>query len=529
MYKYIKRGCALSMLAVLFCGCDHFLDTMPDNRATLDSEEKIKSILTSAYPRNCYAMVAEMSSDNVDCYYGMSNPNGNRFLDDAYAWKDETEGNNESLERFWSASYIAVSSANEALKAIENLGGVNASPTLRACKGEALLARAYNHFMLANMFCWRYDKDADKHLGLPYMELPETTLNPKYDRGTLKDLYAKIQADIEEGLELVSDDYYQVPKYHFNVKAAWAFATRFYIFTEQWEKAVKAATNCLGPNPKVMLRDWEGMSQKTQTAKAICLEYIDHTSNANLLIHTAFSTLGTTFGGYSTNSRYSHGAYIANNEDMSAKNIWGDGTQFWIAPKVYRGTNFVKVIFWKMPYLFEYTDINAGIGFQHSVVVGLTSDEALINRAEALVMLGRNEEAAADLTTYMQNITKSKKALTPGEITTFYKEKGYCYDDVDKVKSDLKKHLNPGFAIAEEGSTQECMLQCVLAFRRLETIHAGLRWFDVKRYGIEIPRRIIDLSENPSERTDFLSKDDPRRALQIPLKVRDAGFTPNPR
>lgn len=528
MKKYINRVCTVGVMAVALTGCDDYLDTMPDNRATLDNEEKVRTILTSAYPKNVYTMVAEMSSDNVDSY-GMSNPNGSRFLDDAYAWKDEMESNNESLERFWSSSYIAISSANEGLKAIDELGGPEASSKLKACRGEALVARAYNHFMLANMFCWRYDKDAANHLGLPYMDKPETTLNPQYERGNLKDFYDKIQADIEEGLPLISDDLYQVPKYHFNVKAAWAFAARFYLYTEQWEKAIQAATNVVGPSPKVMLRNWEAMSEMTQSAKAICNEYINASSNANLLFHTAYSQLGTTFGPYSTNARYSHGAYLASKEDMTATNIWGGSTMFWMAPKTYRGTNFVKVIFWKMPRIVEYTDINAGIGYFRSVIVALTCDEALLNRAEAYIMLGRYDEAAADLTTFMQNITKSTKVLTPENITSFYSSKGYCYDDDDKMLSDLKKHLNPGFAIDAEGSTQESMLQCVLGFRRLETVHAGLRWFDVKRYGIEIPRRVIDLTELPALRTDWLGKDDLRRAMQVPLKVRDAGFEPNPR
>ena len=73
------------------------------------------------------------------------------------------------------------------------------------------------------------------------------------------------------------------------------------------------------------------------------------------------------------------------------------------------------------------------------------------------------------------------------------------------------------------------MLQCVIGFRRLETMPFGMRWFDIKRFGIEIPRRRMALSGTPEEKTDFLSKDDPRRALQLPQKALDAGMTPNPR
>ena len=97
------------------------------------------------------------------------------------------------------------------------------------------------------------------------------------------------------------------------------------------------------------------------------------------------------------------------------------------------------------------------------------------------------------------------------------------------MASTVKKHLHPAFAIDAEGSVQETMLQCVLGFRRMETLHQGLRWFDVKRYGIEIVRRTMGADGKPATLTDVLKKDDNRRAVQIPLDIRQAGVEANPR
>lgn len=36
--------------ALLLGSCDDFLNTMPDNRAEIDTEAKVTSILVSAYP-----------------------------------------------------------------------------------------------------------------------------------------------------------------------------------------------------------------------------------------------------------------------------------------------------------------------------------------------------------------------------------------------------------------------------------------------------------------------------------------------
>ncbi|MDE5689480.1 MAG: RagB/SusD family nutrient uptake outer membrane protein, partial [Duncaniella sp.] len=223
MNKYIKYAFALALPTVALSSCDDYLDTMPDNRATLSDEEKIKSILVSAYPSTQCAFVTELSSDNVDDVE-LQSPDTDRWIDDAYAWKDELEESDESLNEYWASSYIAIASANQAIDAIDQLGGPDASITLSALRGEALLCRAYNHFMLANLFCKHWTQNAAEDLGLPYMTHPETELLPKYERGNLADFYIQIEKDLTEGLERVSDSYYSVPKYHFNQKAAYAFA-----------------------------------------------------------------------------------------------------------------------------------------------------------------------------------------------------------------------------------------------------------------------------------------------------------------
>jgi hypothetical protein len=61
---------------------------------------------------------------------------------------------------------------------------------------------------------------------------------------------------------------------------------------------------------------------------------------------------------------------------------------------------------------------------------------------------------------------------------------------------------------------------------------SGLRWFDVKRFGIKIYRRDVSFKESIDsvvEVTDELNLDDPRRAIQIPSDVISAGVKPNPR
>ena len=117
---------ALSLLTLQFSSCNDFLDTMPDNRAEIDSELKVKTLLTSAYPTNSYVFITEVMSDNVDDT-GEESPYTDRFFDEVYAWKDLTETNNDDTERFWNASYRAIAAANHALEAIDKMGGPRTS------------------------------------------------------------------------------------------------------------------------------------------------------------------------------------------------------------------------------------------------------------------------------------------------------------------------------------------------------------------------------------------------------------------
>lgn len=502
--------------------CDKFLDVNPDNRAQLDTPEKVVSILGSAYMKNGYPFICEMMSDNVD-EYNDNNPYTGRFLEQVWYWKDVTESNNESPERLWSSAYMAIANANAALDAIEKLGGAEASSTLAQAKGEALISRAYHHFILVNVFAKHYNpKTADTDLGITYMVESEHTLSPQYERNSVKEIYEYIDKDIQDAIPLLGDDNITVPAYHFTLRAAYAFAAKFYLFYEKPDKAIEYANECLGGAPESLLRDYVEPASSFET---VTRHYIAPDQKCNLLLFTAYSQMGPTFGAYYTNSKYAHGSYLATNETSNrSRYLWG--TSGWVSRvRRYSGTNLDKTLFFRIPYLFEYTDPVAGIGYSRAVYPALTTDETLLVRAEAKILQNDFQGATDDLNIWLHNISSTSYVLTPEAIISY--EKGLNYATWNA--STPKKHLNPAFDIGEEGSDKECMIQFLLDCRRIETLQLGLRWFDVKRYGIEIWRRQMNASGTPQTLKDVLTVDDERRAVQIPQKVIDAGYQANPR
>lgn len=528
----IYKGSLMLASVAILASCSDQLDTLPDNRTTLDTPKKIAGLLVTAYPDRTPTLFNEWMSDNTD-YMGAQNSQGNRGGDQYFFWQEQTEGGNDSPEQVWMLYYEGVYKANEALAAIEDQGGPK-NDILRNSKGEALLIRAYDHFILANEFCRPYNgKTSTKDAGLYYATgiADFSAAVEQSNRGTVADVYAKIAADIEAGIPLLNDTY-EVPKYHFNKQAAYAFATRFYLYYEKWEKAKEYADKLLGSNPAASLRDYRALQamplSKSEQAVKIAEAYCSASVDCNLLVQTSVSNAGMALAPWLTSKRYTLTNYLSETELFQSNNIWGTSSNLiWKPFTVNSGeSNFALLM--KLPREFEIRNTTTGSGYLRTLNVDFTMDEALLNRAEAEIMLGQNDAACADMTIWMKNFFNTNVTLTPTSVQTYFKTVSYAYADAAKMVPSFKKHISPRFTIDAEGSVQESLLQCLLNFRRIETVHQGMRWMDIRRYNIEIPRRLIGANGKPSKNLDWLEKDDPRQVVQIPQSIREAGVAGNP-
>ena len=528
----IYKGSMMLASVAILASCADQLDTLPDNRTTLDTPKKIAGLLVTAYPDRTPTLFNEWMSDNTD-YMGAQNSQGNRGGDQYFFWQEQTEGGNDSPEQVWMLYYGGIYKANEALAAIEDQGGPK-NDILRNSKGEALVLRAYNHFVLANEFCRPYNgKTSTKDAGLYYATgiADFSAAAEQSVRGTVADVYAKIAEDIEAGIPLINDTY-EVPKYHFNKQAAYAFATRFYLYYEKWEKAKEYADKLLGSNPAASLRDYRVLQamplSKSDQAVKIAEAYCSASADCNLLVQTSVSNAGMALAPWLTSKRYTLTNYLSETELFNSNNIWGTSSNLiWKPFTVNSGeSNFALLM--KLPREFEIRNTTTGSGYLRTLNVDFTMDEALLNRAEAEIMLGQNDAACADMTIWMKNFFNTNVTLTPTSVQTYFKTVPYAYADADKMVPSFKKHISPRFTIGVEGSVQESLLQCLLNFRRIETVHQGLRWMDIRRYNIEIPRRLIGVNGRPSKNLDWLEKDDPRQVVQIPQSIRESGVAGNP-
>ena len=527
----------------MLTSCNDLLDELPDSQVPVNSPERVRRVLVNAYPGASAIMLNEYSSDNI-ADNGTIVTNFNYLTDEVAYWKPINEyGNYEGLEYVWAHNYDAISHANEALEAIAKLGNES---SLNPAKGEALLARAYGHFELVNTFCKAYNPTTSStDLGVPYALTSETELNPQYGRSTVAQVYQNIAADIEAGLPLIDDSYYQMPKYHFNKKAAYAFAARFYLYYQQWQKALDAANVVLTTNDvttKSLLRNWQDFRDVNKAGStnqgSRALYYTREDIVANLLLLPIQSQLPTAYYTQGAERRYTHNVFVAETQTIEAKNVWDPnglsgknnyGYEFyWFTPiKVDNGRNST-VFFDKFPIFSTGSS-------SRTVIVPFTTDETLLVRAEAKIHLGDYQGALNDLNLWTSKFIQQKTILgyssrnevTLADVTGFYNAMAYSQNTQDGLTQ--KKHLNPSFTIVNDG-VQEPLLHYLLQCRRILTLGEGLRWQDVKRYNIEVPRFQTDnVDRHLNELKATLPATDERRAIQLPASSIKAGMQPNPR
>ncbi len=475
---------------VAAAGCNKYLDKEPDNRVKLNTPEKVSQLLGTAYPQGNYQPFAESMSDNVtDIGYGNTDSYDNT-VHDPYFFEDSRAIFEDSPENYWFSCYTAIAAANQAL---ETISKAENQDVYQMQKGEALVARAYAHFMLVNFFSKFYDPaTAETDPGIPYVTEPETVVIKQYERKTVKYVYDMVEKDLLEGLPLIQDQNYNVAKYHFNRAAANAFAARYYLFRKDYEKVIQYANLAVpGNNFAANLRGWNSTYQDITDVTELYKIYSRASEPANLLLVETKSIWARNY--YS--KRYGVSEQKQSEIFPRPDPLTGGNLAF-KQYSVFEGTH---ILIPKIDEYFVKVSVNANIGDPYVMVPLFTVEEVLFNRAEAYTYTGNTAAAIADLNTYaskrINNYTPATHTVTEAKVKSAFRT------------SDVRQGL----------------IGAILYYKRAEFIHEGMRWFDILRYNIPVVHTTTD------GQIITLAPDDPRRVLQLPQSTALAGLPGNKR
>lgn len=465
----------IGLVAVVIsgAGCKKYLETLPDNRTVITTPKQVSQLLTSAYPHGSYMLFCEAMSDNVEDKGNAGiNVDPQTFLINiqSFKYQDIENVNLDSPVAYWDSAYAAIAVANQALEYCSGADSANYT----AQKGEALLCRAYAHFMLVTLFAKAYDPaTAASDPGIPYITQVSKNVFAKYDRGTVANVYKHIEDDLKTGLPLIQDKVYEnAPLFHFNFVAANAFATRFYLFKRDYDKVILHANAAIGNNdPANLILDKVAFYKTTYTTMSY--NYFSSSNKNNLLLQEVKGQYNTNYFNY----RFGFGNEI--------------NTNFFLTSNV-TGGEFAMDTYGSSPQYFNFPKMKTN-------VIGLLSmEEVLFNRAEAYAWLKNNAAAIKDLNAWISKSVKGYTAadnnLTEARLTSYY-------------GADITNSL----------------IQATLDLKQVTFMQEGLRWFDILRLNIPV------LHTASPDFSTTLVPGDKRRLLQLPAEVVNEGMALNPR
>ncbi|MBR5349839.1 MAG: RagB/SusD family nutrient uptake outer membrane protein [Prevotella sp.] len=117
-------------------------------------------------------------------------------------------------------------------------------------KGQALVHRAMNYFLLGNLYGKQYKvTSADKDLSVPLVL--ESNINKQYPRATVKEVYDQMIADLTEAVSLL-----KTPVTKFNnipgLAAAYAIRARYYLWMQDYDNAYADASKALTMKSEIL-------------------------------------------------------------------------------------------------------------------------------------------------------------------------------------------------------------------------------------------------------------------------------------
>lgn len=421
--KFIILAVCLLMALLTMYSCDDFVEVdMPDSQLTAKAVFEEKATADAAMT-DIYSKIRDGGlltgtsvglshvlgnyADELD-YYGSSQNEITQFH------KNSLIATNTNVKRLWNLSYNQIYAANAVIEGVGS--SVNLSANDRAqLKGEALFVRALIHFYLANIFG-----------DIPYIATTDFEQNRLAVKVPVSTLYVNIKADLEEAVQLISENYPLANRTRPNKYTVHALLARVNLYAGLWNEASAEATLLINNTSLfITVQDLDKIFLKE--SKSTIWQLAPKSGTGNALESSTFNFI------------VGPPPISALTNDLMSAFTSGDQ----------RKTHWVKAVSkdgatWYHPY--KYKSANTTSSFEYSIIFRLS--EMYLIRAEARAHSGDLSGAKEDL-----NLIRSIAGLS-----------------------------------GTTAITQSEILEAILRERRLELFtEFGHRFFDLKRFNMIQP------------------------------------------
>ena len=339
-------------------------------------------------------------------YYWEVNPftNGGRPYDD-YEWK---------------RLYKHIASLNVIINKVTEFTGDPIEEQNRVM-GEARFLRAGYYFLLANFYAAPYEKEnAHNTLGVP-LKTTEYVEDKFYHRATLDSIYSQIIHDLKNAANVLKG-IEQPSVYRVNEAAVYSFLSRVYLYMGEWQLALEAC-------------------EKTEEFEYQVLDLNQHSPTTDFTSSTSPETIFSQ-GTHALEFIFEEGQWF-NDYRVYAYQTSSELLNLYTTDKDLRLSTFFKrtnnTILPRKVQKSGATSVSDGFLIRFP--------EVLLNKAEALAMLGKEELAIETLNQLRRN--------------------------------RFKDHIVPEIPYSGEE-----LVNFIRDERRRELCFEGHRWFDLRRYAV---------------------------------------------
>lgn len=432
----------LFLLCLIASGCKKFLQEQSQNLQYADTWQKLQEVLNGdgymphitgaansssykEYPKSVYFPWLNAMDDDINEF--VKSPYYTDLRNDVfgfYTWQSNP---------FVSNTYAQLTDDNWT-KVYTNINAVNTiakiasqlsdNPTeLKRIQGEALFLRANYYFYMVNIYAAAYNKASAKtDPGVP-LKITEYVEDRFFTRSTVDSVYQQMVTDLKNAETLLTG----IPQsslYHVDVNAVNILQSRIYLYMQDWQNAADAANKVITRKP--MLFNLAGYKPHTSFFSASSPESV-FTQGGNSMIYLMAEGFPI--------------AFCPSNDLMN----------------LYEPSDLRRNAFFELDNVgkYRYTKMyrsqinNVSPTEIYSDSYFLRNAEAYLNKAEAAAMLGNTAEANAALNTLRQ------ARFMPAD-----------YRPVSLANAELVNFIRDE--------------------RRRELCFEGHRWFDLKRYAVNL-------------------------------------------
>jgi hypothetical protein len=241
-------SCFLIAVCLTLAGCDSYVEVdLPASQLTaktvFEDAGTANAAMAGLYAKMRDGGLLAGNSNGVSCNLGLYADEFDYYYQYSVSnfYTNSLFPGDLGVNDIWNKSYSQIYSANAVLEGLGNSTAI-AEADKKQLQGEALFIRALLHFYLLNLYG-----------DIPYINTTDYTLNSKVSRMPDDKVYDLIVTDLNNAIELLSEDYVSPERIIPNRSTAKALLARVYLYMGLYPEASNAASAVIN-NPQYI---WE--------------------------------------------------------------------------------------------------------------------------------------------------------------------------------------------------------------------------------------------------------------------------------